>query len=272
MTKQEQIIAELGVKPTINPEQEIEDRINFLVAFLAQTGFKGYVLGISGGQDSLLAGILAQRAVEKLRADGNNATFHAYLLPYGEQKDRADAELAIQTIHPDAVHEFNIKPVVDAACEEFAAREGYAVRDFNKGNIKARERMVAQYILAGEIGSIVLGTDHAAEAVTGFYTKYGDGGVDVTPLSGLNKRQGRAMLTSLGVPEIFITKAPTADLLDTTPGQTDEAELGLTYNGDIDDYLEGKLIDPAKQAIIEAKHDATWHKRLMPFAYTDVWQ
>lgn len=264
---QERIIAELGVKPTINPEEEIRERSLFLANHLADTGLKGYVLGISGGQDSLLAGILAQRAVEQRRSEGFDAAFHSVLLPYGEQKDRDDALLALDVITPDMRHDLNIKTATDAFTATFDSAEPDLLTDFNKGNVKARLRMIAQYALAGQYGLMVLGTDHAAEAVTGFYTKYGDGGADILPLSGLNKRQGRQLLQTLGVPELFTAKAPTADLLDNKPAQTDETELGLTYDT-IDDYLEGKEVDDEAATKIEQRFITTIHKREMPIAYT----
>ncbi len=87
------------------------------------------------------------------------------------------------------------------------------------------------------------------------------------PLAGLTKRQGRQILASLAVPTVFTTKAPTADLLDGKPGQADETELGLSYD-QIDDYLEGKTVDDSTAAHIEARYDATWHKRALPVALT----
>lgn len=261
--KQLEIITALEVHPTINPVEEIERRSQFLADNLTVTACKGYVLGISGGQDSLLAGILAQRAVELRRASGGEADFHALLLPYGEQIDREDALLACDVIQPDHLSDWDIKPAVDAAARSFEISEGRPISDFSKGNIKARERMVAQYALAGEYRLQVIGTDHAAEAVTGFFTKFGDGAADVTPLAGLTKRQGRAMLEALGVPKVFTTKAPTADLLDAVPGQTDEAELGLSYDV-IDDYLEGNSIADELAEAIEQPYDKTAHKRALP--------
>lgn len=266
---QERIIAELGTHPTIDPEHEIEARSQFLAHYLGDAGMKGFVLGISGGQDSLLAGLLASRAVDIQRQNGQDVKFHAVLLPYGEQADRADALLAVETISPDEVHDLNIQLPTDAFAEAFKQAEDTPIRDFDKGNVKARMRMIAQYALAGHHGLLVIGTDHAAEAVTGFYTKYGDGGADVLPLAGLTKRQGRQLLTHLGVPSVFTEKAPTADLLDGKPGQADEAELGLRYDV-LDDYLEGKEIDPAHAAAIEQRYIATAHKRTMPLAYIDV--
>jgi NAD+ synthase len=267
-TKQQEIITTLGVKPEIDPRYEIEQRSRFLADNLARIGFKGFVLGISGGQDSLLAGLLAQKAAEQLRAEGIEAEFHAVLLPYGEQTDREDALLAIETIQPDKVHDYNIQQGVDGAVADYLAAEGRPLSDFSKGNTKARMRMIDQYNLAGENKLIVIGTDHAAEAVTGFFTKFGDGGADILPLSGLTKRQGKALLRELGAPEQFITKAPTADLLDGKPGQTDESELGFIYDN-LDDYLEGMEVEEKLAERIEARYDATQHKRDLPVAYTD---
>src|SRR5690606_11766869 len=126
-----------------------------------------------------------------------------------------------------------------------------------KGNVKARTRMVMQYALAFDLNLLVVGTDHASEAVTGFYTKWGDGAVDLTPLSSLNKRQVRQLAAALGVPKSVLDKAPTAGLWE---GQTDEGELGISYE-DNSDYLEGKPVDPAIAAKLEQRYRATEHKR-----------
>ncbi len=268
--KQQEIIKTLGVKPEIDPKHEIEQRTRFLVDFLARTGVTGFVLGISGGQDSLLAGLLAQRAVEQRRAEGFDAEFHAVLLPYRKQADRDDALAAINLIRPDKFRDYNIQHGVDGAVKDFEIAMERTASDFGKGNVKARMRMIAHYFIANELrGLSVIGTDHAAEAVTGFFTKYGDGGADVLPLSGLTKRQGKALLRELGAPERFVTKAPTADLLDDRPGQADESELGFLYD-DIDDYLEGKSVDEKFAEKLEAQYDATQHKRELPVSYTDL--
>ena len=265
---QSEIIAELGVKSDIDTTAELKARQKFLENYLGQTGVNGFVLGISGGQDSLLAGLLAQRAIEARRQAGFEASFHAVLLPYGTQADREDALLAIETISPDVVHDLDIKPATDALAASFELSEYVALPDYHKGNVKARMRMIAQYAIAGQYGLVVLGTDHAAEAVTGFFTKYGDGGADVLPLSGLSKRQGRALLEALDVPAIFVQKKPTADLLDENPGQPDESELALSYDT-IDDYLEGNPITSQDAATLESRFEATHHKRSQPVAFTD---
>ncbi|GII28639.1 hypothetical protein Pmi06nite_20810 [Planotetraspora mira] len=97
-------------------------------------------------------------------------------------------------------------------------------QDFLLGNIKARQRMIAQYAVAGALGGLVVGTDHAAEAVTGFFTKHGDGAADVVPLAGLTKRRVRAIAHTLGMPGTLIHKTPTADLESLRPGRPDERE------------------------------------------------
>lgn len=272
---QSQIMADLHVTPTIDPAVEIRRRVDFLVDYLARTGAKGLVLGISGGQDSTLAGRLCQLAVEEIAAarstdGGATPVFIAVRLPYGVQRDEDDAQLALEFIRPSRAVTFNIAAGVDGIADEFLNATGENVTDFNKGNVKARARMIAQYAIAGQLGYLVVGTDHAAEAVTGFFTKYGDGGTDLLPLGGLTKRQGRAILQHLGAAERLYLKAPTADLLDENPGQTDEANLGLSYS-DIDDYLEGKDVPDSVATAIENRYSATEHKRRTPASPFDAW-
>ena len=193
MTLQEDIINELGTKPTIDPKEEIRKSVEFLKAYLKKYPFlKTFVLGISGGQDSSLAGRLAQLTMEEMRQEtgDENYKFIAVRLPYGAQADEADAKRALAFIQPDVSLSVNIKGAVDA---EVAALEeaGVSISDFNKGNIKARQRMITQYGIAGDNQGAVIGTDHAAENITGFFTKFGDGGADILPLFRLNKRQGK---------------------------------------------------------------------------------
>lgn len=265
-----EIIDALGVRPSIDPAEEVARRRDFLVDYLRATGARGLVLGISGGQDSTLAGRLSQLAVERMRAEGGTAEFTAVRLPYGTQHDEDDAQLALEFIRPDRTIDFDIAAAVDGIAAEYHRSAGEALLDYTKGNVKARIRMVAQYAIAGERAALVVGTDHAAEAITGFFTKFGDGGADVLPLSGLSKRQGRALLIHLESPRRLYEKPPTADLLDQKPGQTDEAELGLSYE-QIDDYLEGREVDEATAAALEARYLASAHKRTMPVGPADTW-
>lgn len=271
MSLQNRIMRELNVKPEINPKEEVRNRIQFLKSYLLSAKANGYVLGISGGQDSSLAGRLAQLAVEELRAEGHNATFIAVRLPYGVQKDEEDAQRALAFIKADKEYVFNIKEAVDAVKKEYdAITEGEALRDYHKGNVKARMRMIAQYAIGGQENLLVIGTDHAAEAVTGFFTKYGDGGADILPLTGLTKRQGKSLLIELGAEESIYLKVPTADLLDNKPGQADETELGISYDA-LDDYLEGKEVTQEIAEKVERRYLITEHKRQLPATMFDEW-
>ncbi|WP_433362492.1 ammonia-dependent NAD(+) synthetase [Actinoplanes sp. CA-142083] len=266
-----QIQAELGVKASIDPATEIRERVGFLKDYLRSTPAEGYVLGISGGQDSSLAGRLCQLAVEELRAEGGAASFVAVRLPYGVQADEHDARIALDFIRPDRTVTVNVKPSADAVSAEAALGLGEPqLRDFVRGNIKARERMVIWYAIAGQLNLLVVGTDHAAEAVTGFFTKYGDGGADITPLTGLTKRQGAALLRELGAPASVWEKVPTADLEDDRPALPDEVALGLTYH-QIDGYLEGAEVSPEVAERVESVFRSTRHKRAVPVTPLDDW-
>ncbi len=274
MSLQQEIIRALGVKDAIDPAQEIRVSIDFLKNYLKAHPFvKSLVLGISGGQDSTLTGKLCQTAITELRQETGKADYRfiAVRLPYGVQADEQDCQDAIQFIQPDQVLTVNIKPAVDAS-EATLRAIGIELSDFVKGNEKARERMKAQYSIAGMNAGLVVGTDHAAEAVTGFFTKYGDGGTDINPIFRLNKRQGKALLKLLGCPSHLYTKAPTADLEDDRPSLPDEMALGITYEK-IDDYLEGKTLDPIDAAIIESWYRRTEHKRRPPITvFDDFWR
>ncbi|MBV4366474.1 ammonia-dependent NAD(+) synthetase [Erwinia phyllosphaerae] len=274
MALQQEIIDALGVKPTIDVQQEIRTSIDFLKSYLKAHPFlKSLVLGISGGQDSTLAGKLSQLAISELREETGNQDYQfiAVRLPYGAQADEQDCQDALQFIKADRTLTVNIKEAVLAS--EKALREaGIDLSDFVRGNEKARERMKAQYSIAGMTSGVVVGTDHAAEAVTGFFTKYGDGGTDINPLFRLNKGQGKQLLKALGCPEHLYLKHPTADLEDDRPGLQDEVALGVTYEM-IDQYLEGKKIDDAAAKIIEGWYLKTEHKRRPPVTvFDDFWQ
>lgn len=269
MRLQAQIMKELHVTANINPKEEIRKRVDFLKKYLLKTKANGYVLGISGGQDSTLAGRLAQLAVEELRSEGTEAVFIAVRLPYGVQQDEEDAKRALAFIQADRDLIFNVKAAVDEVQKEYDSEAG-RLSDYQKGNVKARMRMIAQYAVGGMEGLLVIGTDHAAEAVSGFYTKYGDGGADILPLTGLTKRQGKALLIELGAEERLYLKVPTADLLDQKPGQADETELGISYD-ELDDYLEGKPVSQAAAEKIEKRYIVTEHKRQLPASMFDDW-
>lgn len=271
---QKQIIEELHAMPEINVEEEMRKSIDFMKAYAKKYSFiRGFVLGISGGQDSTLTGKLAQLAVDELNEEAGEKkyAFIAVRLPYGVQADEQDCQDALDFIQPDKIYKVNIKEAVDASARALADA-GIELSDFAKGNEKARERMKVQYSIAAMHQAVVLGTDHAAEAITGFFTKFGDGGADLMPLFRLNKRQGKQMLAHLNCPEHLYLKVPTADLEEDRPSLPDEVALGLTYE-QIDDYLEGKEIPEDAQKVLEGHYLRSEHKRHLPITiFDDFWK
>lgn len=264
------VIEEMKVLPHIDVEYEVTRRVSFIKTQLRDSGLNSLVLGISGGIDSCTLGRLAQLAVDELNQElKEQYQFIAVRLPYDSQADEADAQLSINFIQPSQAVTVNVQPGADAihAATSNALSEvnllpdNPAKQDFVKGNVKARTRMVIQYEIAGMVDGLVLGTDHSAENITGFYTKYGDGACDLAPLFGLSKRQVRQIATHLGAPETVIHKAPTADLESLSPQKADEAALGLTYE-QIDDFLEGKCDDDAVAEKLLYIYKSTQHKRV----------
>jgi NAD+ synthase len=264
------IIDEMRVLPSIDPESEINRRVNFIKQQISTSGCKSLVLGISGGVDSFTCGRLAQLAAQQLRHEtGNNDyQFYAVRLPYGTQKDEQDAQISLDAIAADNVLTVNIQAATDAVNQQVCdtleqAKESLTKEaiDFAKGNVKARVRMTSQYQIAGLVNGLVLGTDHSAENITGFYTKHGDGACDLAPLFGLSKRQVRLLAKTMGAPDSITYKTPTADLECLSPQKEDEAVLGLSYDV-IDDFLEGKEISADNEQRLIEIYTKTQHKRL----------
>ena len=264
------IIDEMQVMPDIDPQFEIQRRVSFIQNQLQLSGCKTLVLGISGGVDSSTCGRLAQLAVDGLNQQMNTRDYQfiALRLPYGVQQDEADAQIALSFIQPSHSLAVNIKPGTDginqSVCDALESSNLLpdAKRvDFAKGNLKARARMASQYEVAGMLGGLVLGTDHSAENITGFYTKFGDGACDLAPLFGLSKRQVRLLAATMGAPESLVHKTPTADLECLSPQKQDEEVLGMSYE-DIDNFLEGKEVDSDAEQRLIAIYLKTQHKRL----------
>jgi NAD+ synthase len=270
---QQAIIDEMKVLPEIDIQFEIRRRIAFIKSTLLNSGLKTLVLGISGGVDSSTCGRLAQLAITELNIElskGNENVFQfiAVRLPYGVQADEDDAQQALNFIQPSHCLTTNVLDGVDGIHQQVvSALSGANLLsasksqiDFSKGNVKARARMVSQYHIAGIIGGLVLGTDHSAENITGFFTKWGDGACDLAPLFGLSKRQVRKLANHLGAPSILVEKAPTADLEDLEPGKTDEDALGISYD-QLDDFLEGKEVSTQVRDHVINIYQRTQHKR-----------
>lgn len=252
-----------------NAEKSFNERVRFLKESLLESETKSLVLGISGGVDSLTAGFIAQRAVDELNEE--TTCFYQFIairLPYGKQKDEVDVNLSLEAINPSVIEYVDIKDTVDSLSQSLtnvydSAEKNKNEIDFIKGNIKARVRMMAQYAIANTYNGLVVGTDHAAESVTGFFTKYGDGAADVMPLTGLVKHQVREISQYCEAPESLYLKTATADLEDLKEGVSDEDSLGISYQ-DIDKFL---LMEPVSDEVFSKildKYMKTQHKRKMP--------
>lgn len=206
---------------------------------------KGVIIGMSGGVDSSVVSALGKEAFPE-----NSLGVY---LPIGKMgQDLEDAKAVAETI--------KIKTVtvdLTAAFEATAAATGVQTK-LATANIKPRLRMAALYALAQEHGYLVLGTDNAAEWILGYFTKYGDGGVDLLPIVHLLKGEVKQMARELGLPSVVYTKAPTAALWD---GQTDEAELGFSYD-EADKWIDNKEVVADIKAKIERQVAVTNHKRV----------
>ena len=271
--RQAEIAIALGVVPPFSDaaalQAEISKRKAFIKQCLRNAGLKVLVLGISGGVDSLTAGRLAQLSVEELRAETGDDSYRfiAVRLPYNIQYDEQDAQDSLRFILADVEDCVNIAASVQGLTAEVSDLQALsdARRDFVVGNIKARIRMVAQFTIANAHNGLVIGTDHAAEAVMGFFTKFGDGACDLAPLSGLVKGQVRAIAKHLGAPDNLVFKVPTADLEELRPGKPDEESHGVSY-AEIDAFLHGQPVSDAAYATIVRTYDNSRHKRELPLA------
>lgn len=186
-------------------------------------------------------------------------------LPHNTQHDEHDAQASLNFIRADENATVNIADSVNGLSQQVSHLQQLsdARRDFVIGNVKARIRMVAQFAIANANNGLVIGTDHAAEAVMGFFTKFGDGACDLAPLSGLVKKQVRAIAAHLGAPQHLVMKTPTADLEELRPGKPDEEAHGVTY-AEIDAFLHGETVSDEAYATIVRTYDATRHKRELP--------
>ena len=179
-------------------------------------GTEGMVLGLSGGVDSALAAALATRGLGPERV-------HAFILPYSTSNpdSRADAE-AVAAEFGFSARVIDITAMVDAYIET----EEPEADNVRRGNLMARVRMAVLFDQAKRLGCLVLGTSNKTEILLGYSTIFGDNASSLNPLGDLFKRQVWQLSEHLGIPERVISKPPSADLW---PGQTDEAELGLSY-------------------------------------------
>ncbi|HWQ41306.1 MAG TPA: NAD(+) synthase [Desulfosporosinus sp.] len=242
-------------------DRELSERINKTVEWLrekvSEANAKGLVLGMSGGVDSsVVAGLC-------VRAFPNNCIV-VTMPSHSDPEDTEDAiwvaegfdlrplEVNLSDVHTQIFEQVKTG-LVSHGCDLVEEK-------MSQANLKARLRMSTLYAVANALNYLVVGTDNAPESYTGYFTKYGDGGVDLLPISSLTKAEVRVWARMLGLPMAIATRVPTAGLW---PGQTDEAELGLTYD-QIDRYLLGEKVSQAVQERIETLHRQSEHKRNFP--------
>ena len=237
-------------------QKETEKRVAFIRSLLEKSGAKGIVFGNSGGKDSALVAALSSLATENVLG---------IMMPCASKRnfgeDLEDAKKVAE--------KYNVPYLIvdlTETREKLLAAFGTPLE--KKGalaNIAPRLRMTTLYAVAAEKGYLVAGTGNKSERYMGYFTKYGDGGCDFNPIADLTATEIFAFLTYLGAPEHVIRKAPSAGLFE---GQTDEAEMGVTYR-EIDGYLAGEKISEESEKIIERYHASSLHKMTMPAVYEE---
>ena len=226
-------------------KMNLEKTIKKIEAGLKEyAGNRKAIIGISGGIDSAVVAGLCTRALGK-------ENIYGILMPYGNQNTEC-ARLVVDYLRI-ANQEINIKNIVDSF-------NFLKLNKLSKGNIMARMRMIILYGFANEFKGLVVGTGNKSECEVGYFTKYGDGGVDLQPIADLYKTEIFEVAKILGLPKKIVEKIPSADLYE---GQTDEGEIGATYK-EIDAVLKGKIKKGRVYEKIQARRIATEHKRKMP--------
>lgn len=242
----------------INHDEKIQLTVQWLRDQVINANAKGIIVGISGGIDSAVVAHLIKRAFPDDSL--------GLIIPINSSQIDADdgiqvaesAELSYRIINGTEVHQDLYYQIMDIL--ENGADITPDARRISEANLRARLRMCTLYTAANALNYLVAGTDNAAELYTGYFTKYGDGGVDILPIARLLKREVYQWAELLGVPESIIARSPSAGLWE---GQTDESEMGISY-AVIDAFLAGENVSEEEAEKLEKMHRQTMHKRTMP--------
>lgn len=237
----------------MNPEKIAEKLVSWIKERVSAAGSKGVVLGLSGGMDSSVAAVLCQRAFPQ--------NMLAVIMPcHSINQDIEHARAVAQKFSiptKTVVLDSTFDTLLKALPQEKTAPE---VSRLAQANLKARLRMLTLYYLANKLNYIVVGSGNRNERALGYFTKYGDGGVDIQPLGGLLKGQVKELARVLGIPQPIIDKPPSAGLWE---GQTDEGELGISYD-ELDRYLASGQASAAIKKKLKSIIAAAEHKRQPP--------
>jgi len=241
-----------------DPAKEYENRVEYIKKVLASSGARGIVFGNSGGKDSALVGALCKAACDNTLG---------VIMPCGSSRnfgsDKEDG-LALAQHFGIETRIVDLTPVKESM---MAALDG--VTELTKDgstNINPRLRMTTLYAIGASEGRLVAGTGNRNEIFMGYFTKWGDGAFDFNPIADLSVSQIYGLLTYLNAPENIIKKAPSAGLFE---GQTDEAEMGVTYAA-VNDYMDGLPVSAQDRAIIERYHSRSEHKRKPALKYPQL--
>ena len=257
----DRMIIELYTKPSnsiyrimknMNTGKLADKLVLWIKEKVSDAGLNGAVFGMSGGVDSSVIAVLCYKAFQD-NALGLVMPCHSI----GQDEQHAMAVADKFTIKTSKI---TLDNTYDNLVQNLSGGISTPLTRLTLANIKARLRMITLYSYANQLGYMVIGSGNRSELATGYFTKYGDSGVDILPLGNLVKAQVRDLASYLGVPVEIITKPPSAGLWQ---GQTDEAEMGLTYN-EIDNYLTtGKAADTIKRRM-DSMLAASNHKRVTP--------
>jgi NAD+ synthase len=238
-----------------NYELETKLRVEFIRNVVESAGASGIVYGNSGGKDCTLVGILC-----KMACDNTIGIIMPCDSKQNYETDKTDAE-AISEQFGIATRFVDLSAMKDELI--YSIGEKSLITDSAIANIAPRLRMTALYTIAASENKLVAGTSNRSERYMGYFTKWGDGAYDFNPIADLTVTEIYKFLRFLSAPEFVINKAPSAGLYD---GQTDEGEMGITYNS-IDNFLLTSIVNEQDKAIIEHFHKSSEHKRKAPAAF-----